>query len=252
MKNSRFLPVLEELGLTENEAQVYLTALSLGPTTVLSITRASGIRRTTIYTVIESLKAKGLMSIELAGLKQRYVAEDPDKLESMLEARRAKFRKLLPELEAMHNLKGGESTVKYYQGLEAVKNIDEGLIRDIKPHETYNVIADQEKWLGLDDKFFKDFTARRGKLNIDIRIIFQDTPIAREFKKYERNYNAKIKLMPRDIKLDIDIITTPQRIVFHQLIPPIMAIVVENQSLIRAHQQIFDIMWSSLPDKDKV
>lgn len=69
MKNIKLLETLKDIGLDESEAQVYLTSLSLGPTTVLRIARGGETKRTTVYGIIESLKNKGLMKVELKGLK---------------------------------------------------------------------------------------------------------------------------------------------------------------------------------------
>ena len=85
MKNEQLIEILKEIGLSENEAEVYLTSLSLGPTTILKIAKSSGIGRTTVYSVIETLKNKGLIHIKPVGLKQLYVAEHPDRLENIIE-----------------------------------------------------------------------------------------------------------------------------------------------------------------------
>ncbi len=243
---NKLVDTLKDIGLTENEAQIYYACLALGPATVLKISKSAQVKRTTVYSVVESLKQKGLMRIEIRGFKQLYVAEDPEKLEGILERRREEFKKNLPEFAALYNLKGGEGFIKYYEGLEAIKSLSEGLVRDIRPKENYMIISDQKKWYELDPKFFQEFTERRAKKDINVRLILQDSPVAREFKKFERNYHQKTRLLPKDVVLDIDIITTPQRVLFHQLIPPIMAIVVENKSLIRANQELFEIIWSSL------
>ena len=41
--------ILREIGLSENEATIYLAALTRGPTTALYLSRASGIKRSTVY-----------------------------------------------------------------------------------------------------------------------------------------------------------------------------------------------------------
>ena len=86
MKNNPLLTTLTTLGLTDHEAAVYLAALSLGPATILKIAKAAEIKRTTVYSVIETLKLKGLVSVEVKGFKSLFVAEDPTKLETILES----------------------------------------------------------------------------------------------------------------------------------------------------------------------
>ena len=248
MINSLFLETLIEFGLSEHESNVYLASLSLGPATIQKIAEGAEIKRTTVYSVVESLKQKGLMLIEVKGLKKLYTAENPEKLDILLEQRQGRLQSLLPQLSAIYNLKGGESFIKYYTGLEAVKNIYETLIKDIKPHQDYLVISDEDQWINLDEKYFRDFTERRAKLNINTRLLLVDTPDAREFKKFEKNFNVKIKLLPPKTKLVTNLVVTPQRVLIHQLIPPIIGIVIENKSVIQMHQESFEIMWNSIPE----
>ena len=248
MKNNQLIQTLTELGLNEKEANVYVSALSAGPSPILKIAQAAGLKRTTVYSVIESLKQKGLMTIELKGWKKLFAAEDPEKLETILETRRLKFKNLLPEFSALYNLKGGESFIKYYEGLEAMKSVYEGLIRDVRPHEDYSIIADQRRWYELAPEFFEDFTRRRAKLPINIRMLLQDTLTARKFKKHEKIYNLKIKFLPEGTSLITNLVVIPKKVMIHQLTPPIMAMVIENKSIVQMHQQLFELIWRSTPD----
>ena len=104
MKSEKLTNILENLGLTENEAKVYLASLSLGQSTILKISRTAEIKRTTIYSVIESLKQKGLMKIEIKGWKKLFVAESPEKLDVMIKNRREELKSSLPEFLALYNL----------------------------------------------------------------------------------------------------------------------------------------------------
>ena len=52
MPNFDLAKILIDLGLTENEAKVYVAALSLGPATILKIAQAAAIKRTTVYFVV--------------------------------------------------------------------------------------------------------------------------------------------------------------------------------------------------------
>ena len=239
---------LTDLGLSENESAVYFSALSLGPTTILKVAKSAEIKRTTVYSVIESLQSKGLVRIELKGFKKLYVAEGPEKLESILEQRKAKLKQFMPELAALYNLKGGESFLKYHEGLEAVKNVYESLIKDVRPHEDYLVMANQDQWLSLDPDYFRDFLVRRAKLPIKVRMMFQDTELCRKWQAERHVLNTKIRMLPESTKLTTNLVVTPQRVLIHQLIPPVFGIVIENRSIIRMHQEMYDIIWKSLSE----
>ena len=250
MKNDHNLEVLTGLGLSDKEAEVYLAALSLGPASVLKIAKTAEVKRTTVYSVLESLKSKGMMSVEVKGFKVLYRAEDPNKLEGVLEARREKLKQALPDLSALFNLKGGESYIKYYEGKEAVKSIYLDLLKEIRPREDYCIISNVDEWWKLDKDFLLKFTLERGEMarthNINIRVLLQNTPVAKEYKQNEKNYNTAVKILPAETKLSTNLVIIPKKIVIHQLTPPIMAIVIENKSVIQMHRELFEIIWRSV------
>ncbi|MSU75310.1 MAG: hypothetical protein EXS55_02245 [Candidatus Magasanikbacteria bacterium] len=248
MKTNPLLKTLTTLGLTDHESAVYLAALSLGPSTILKIAQAAEIKRTTVYSVVEALKQKGLIIIEVRGFKTKFVAENPEKLETILDNRQALLAKTMPEFAGLYNLKGAESSIKYYEGLNGIKSVYENLLVDVRPKEDYLIISHQAQWLNLDPDFFLDFTKRRAKLNIKIRLLLQDSPPAREHQRLQKIFNEHIKILPPGTSLNTNLVIIPRRVVIHQLVPPINAIVIENPSVIRMHREMFEIMWRSIAE----
>lgn len=245
MKNNKLINTLINIGLSEKEATVYITALSLGPTTVLKISQNSDIKRATTYDIINTLKQKGLISIQIKGWKKLFVATDPEKLNYILEAKKEELENNLPELMALQNLKGGESFIKYYEGLESVKLIYEKLLQE---KDDYMVISDQKRFLAMDHKYFSNFIKRRAKAKMYIRLLLQDSKTARDYQKTEKNYSQKIKILPLGTDLTTNLIISPKKIVIHQLTAPIMAMVVENKSMIQLHRELFEMIWKTIKD----
>lgn len=245
-KKEEIIKILEDVGLSEKESEVYVALLSLGSATILQIARETTVKRSTIYPIIESLKHKGLVKIEIKGFKQKYAAENPEVLKGIYDTKKVRLNDAIAELTSMHNLQGGEGLIKYYQGLQSVKNIYENLLEDIQSGEDYLVIADQHLWYDLDKDYFQNFIERRSKLNINIKLLLTDSEIAHEHKKYEKNYNEEIRILPKETSLTTNLIITPRKVVIQQLTTPIMAIVVENKSIINMHKELFDMLWKSL------
>lgn len=246
MTKAQLCTLLMDIGLREPEAQTYLEALSLGPTTVLQLAKQTNIKRTTLYTIVEELQRRGLMSTEVRGLKQKLVAAEPQRLEFILNQQREKLARALPDLEALYNFTGEASALRYYKGLTAMKGVYESLIHDIRPNEEYSIVSDLDRWLKQDEDHFMDFIRRRAKLNIRIRLLLQDSPVARQHKRLERTYHEAIKILPKETKLTTNLVITPQRVLVHQIIPPNFGIVIENKSIIQMHREQFEIMWSAL------
>ncbi len=238
--------VLQNIGLSESEAKVYLTLLLLGSATVIQIARSSDLKRTTVYGLIESLKNQGLVAIEVKGWKQKFIAENPEKLETIFNSKKEAFSKQLPKLSALYTAHESQSIIKYYEGLEAVKGVYEDLLKDIEPHDDYLVLSDQRMWQNLDPKYFRSFLERRAKLPVRIRMLLQDSEVARDMKKFQRNYNSFVKILSSSTKLSTNLIIIPRRVVIHQLHPNPLAIVIENSSVIQMHREMFEVMWSAI------
>jgi sugar-specific transcriptional regulator TrmB len=251
MKNESLIQILKNIGLSENESKVYFSSISLGPSTILKIARSANIKRSTVYSVIETLKQQGLMYIEMRGFKKLYTATHPEQLEQILEKRQNAFKTYLPEFLSIYNLSGQEGVVKYYEGLEAVKSLYDQSLKLIRPHEDYLVITNQAQWFQLDESYFSTYIKRRAKLNIQTRLLFQDSPLAREHKRLEKNFHEEIKILPPGTALDIDMVLIPQMLIIHQLIAPIMAIVIENKSVIKMQKELFEIIWQSIKEENE-
>lgn len=246
MANKKLLQVLLHAGLTEKESAVYITVLALGPSTVLNISRYSKIKRTTVYAILELLKQKGLINIVIDGFKRLYFAESPEKISSILESRKKEFESSLPEFMALYNFKAGESSIKFYEGVEAVKTVYEGLLRNVQSGDDYLIFGDDTEWFNIDKEYFENFIERRSKLNIKIRTLLQDSSEARRHKMFEKNFNETIKILPKDTTLSTNLVITPQKVVIHQLTPPVSAIVIETKSIIQMHREMFEIVWKSI------
>ncbi len=84
-KNMTTTEALQNLGLNEKEAKVYLASLELGYASVQSIAKKADINRATAYFIIEGLMKKGLMTQIEKDKKTFFAAEDPKSLRLIIE-----------------------------------------------------------------------------------------------------------------------------------------------------------------------
>ncbi len=248
MKDHRIIQTLQEIGLNEKEALVYSSSLSLGPSSVLAIAKEAGVKRSTAYSIIESLRQKQLMRKEVRGIKEYYSAEDPERLKIVLENRQERLLKILPELGALYRLEGAESIIKYYEGVESLKNVYLNMISTVKPGQDYLVLSSIDIAYKFAPGFFPDFSARRGKLDIKVRMILEDSAIARHRAGKGRLANERNRILPKGTKLTTNLVIIPQRVFIHQFEAPTMGMVIENSHIIRMHREMFELIWASLAE----
>lgn len=237
------------IGLSEKEAEVYLSSMSLGPSTISEISKASGIKRTTVYSIFEDLAKRGLMREEVRGWKKLYAAEGPEKLESIIDQMKTGIRQNMPEFSALYNLHSSGAFIKYYEGLENVKNVYNDLLKDLKIHDDYLIIGDLDRWFEQDRDFFEDFIWRRAKLNIKIRMLLPESEKSREHKKIGKNIGAEIRILPADYKLTTNMVIVPGKVIINQLVPPIMVTVIQNENIVQMNRELFEIIWKSILEK---
>ena len=89
---------LQELGLTESEARVYLALLELGPSLAGSISRKTGIHRRNIYDITERLIKKGLIGYILKNNRRLFEAANPEKFQDILKEKQQILEESMPDL----------------------------------------------------------------------------------------------------------------------------------------------------------
>lgn len=246
-KKNNIFKALINFGLLENEVIVYYILLENKALSILDISKKTNIKRTTVYQIIEKLKNKGLIKINIKNSKKLISAENPEVLEKILEEKKENINNVLDDLKSLYsNNNNYENKIEYFEGIESVKNIYRNILNNLNIYDDYLVLGNQKSWINLDKNFFQNFIEKRAKKNIKIRLIFTDSDISRKFKKYEKNYNQNIKILSPETELTTNLIITPKKIVIHQLVEPISAIVIENKNIVKMHKEQFELIWKSL------
>jgi sugar-specific transcriptional regulator TrmB len=119
---------LKHIGFSEKETDVYSHLLSSGMSTPLEISRAIGMKRSTVYAALNELISKGLAREVKRGKKDSFIAEDPERIKTLLEESRRKTEEMsqvlsehIPRIRAGMRQGSDAPTLKFYQGRDAVR-----------------------------------------------------------------------------------------------------------------------------------
>ena len=113
---------LQQLGLTENQAKVYISCLQLGVDTVLNIAKIAELKRPTVYLILDELENLGLVSKTKKASKSLFKAETPEKLVTDLKIKTETANNLLPSLKAIYNLDPEKPNIKIADGVDGSVN----------------------------------------------------------------------------------------------------------------------------------
>jgi sugar-specific transcriptional regulator TrmB len=165
--NEQLLRQLEDMGLSEKEAKVYVASLMLGPATVQQIANQADIKRVTTYVILESLSSLGLVGQASHGKKTFFTAEEPvslqgllDKKERQIAEQKEAFKAFLPDLESLKSIPPETPTVKYYDTVEGIHSIVGSFLLTAVSNKTESIygFSDVDKV----EQFFPQIAKRKG------------------------------------------------------------------------------------------
>ena len=139
--------VLEGIGLSKNEVSVFVKLVELGESKAGTIIARSGIQSSGVYTAINSLIDKGLVSFIKKNRIKYYKAADPKTILDYIDTKKGEYLKLLPELQFRQRKEAEEGT-EFFKGYRGIKTLVFEILKDAKKGEVY-------RYFGLDPKYYR-------------------------------------------------------------------------------------------------
>lgn len=244
----KFEKSLVSLGLTEHESVVYLAALALGPSPVLRLARRAGIKRTTTYSVLDSLQARGLIRSELRGLKNLYAAEDPINLKRVMETRMFELNTVLPDLVGMYQEQGRDILLRS-DGVEGVKSMYERLFSSLKRGDPYNVIGGSDGWYKIDPTYQSRMLERKLRFGVDTKLLLRAQRRAAVPKDRRIQQRQEVRILPESFNFSSDIIVLREQIAVIHMTHPYFGILITSPDIVATYHALFNLLWEgAAPD----
>jgi len=243
---------LKEIGLSENEAKAYLALLELGESSIAQIAKKAGIKRPTTYLIIEDLKEKRLVGATKKGKKTLFLAEDPRKIVELLEERREKINRIMPQLLSITNFIDKKPQIRFFEGKEGIKDV----YRDTLNYPDQEMLAffSDSYAKFLDEDFVQNFyIPKRVEKKIWARTILPDQEIIRKFVANDVAQLRKTKIVPNGMyNINIEINIYGKRKVGIVSFEEQFALVIESQKIHESLRNIFNLVWDLLPEKKNI
>jgi sugar-specific transcriptional regulator TrmB len=156
---------LGELGFGAKKALLYNTLLQARSGSAADLAEAAGIKRTTIYELLDELVADGLAVVGFSGRKRVYTATQPENLQLRLERQKTLLDELLPDLNVLFNRTPHKPRVRYYEGMQGVRQFHDELLQT--PSREYFYFGSMQGLEGVvGRRYLKSFVRRRVEKNI--------------------------------------------------------------------------------------
>lgn len=237
---------LQDVGLQEKEAKVYLAALELGKGTAQQIALKAGLKRPTTYVIMDDLMQQGLVSSFYEGKKQYFVAENPERLVDLLqqqkqevEKKQAQLKALLPQLQSINNRQTNKPVVKYYEGREGVIAMVQECTKSAYGQEICMAYSRDAIESVFDGKTLEKFRQDRLGQNIKVRALY--TSSTDEVKDVSRT--SAVKLSQEELPIDCDVAIYNDKVRIASLKNRIVGVVIEDKEIAKAFKALYELAW---------
>ncbi|OHA17928.1 MAG: hypothetical protein A2664_01055 [Candidatus Taylorbacteria bacterium RIFCSPHIGHO2_01_FULL_46_22b] len=249
--------ILEELGLSPNEARIYESLIESGESSISDISVKAKIHRRNAYDVMQRLINKGLCFQILSRGENTYNAVDPDKLTELLAEKQENLERILPSLKKKFQSSVAPEEAYIYKGLEGQRNIWRDVLR--VEQDSYFIGA-KGSWFdpNLDAgraAFFKE--ANRKKIKF---IQLFDYEVKSEMPNFPRHFpgDLKYRFLPKKYSTNSalhifgDFVVTYTGVALGKTGKDIVIFVIRSKNLAESYRTWFWYMWEqSTEDKKK-
>ncbi len=242
------LKELNELGLTAEEAKVYLAILELGGSFVSAIARRAKVNRSSCYHTLDNLVKKGLISSYQRGKVKHYVAEDPKVFIRIAEERTQRTKDLIPQLLSVTNILAFKPKIRFFEGIEGIKAIYE----DVLTTEEGEVLGytNLEGIIELFPDYFKQFNKKKIEKGVRTRYIAPATEegvdiVDKYFpKKYDKNLLEILMVNPKEFNFQNEIAIYGNKVAVMSLNKDeLIGLLVESTTFAQSMKSVFDLAW---------
>lgn len=162
--------ILEDLGLSKGEIQVYMTLLEMGTNKVGPIIEKSGMASSAVHNALNTLIDKGLVSYIKRSKVKFYQPAPPKQLVDFVEAKKNILLQLLPQLEDRQKTDQDLQEAEIFEGHKGIRTMLNELIEEATPREEYLFfainVAEQNKDI---QQFFRHYDIKRENKGISVK-----------------------------------------------------------------------------------
>jgi HTH-type transcriptional regulator, sugar sensing transcriptional regulator len=237
----RLIQKLVHLGLNDKEARIYLALFRLGEATSYEVAKESGIKRPTVYVIMEELRKKGLALVVPHAKKQVFIAKDPREYISEYQSRVSRDAQevfsLIPKLSSP------ERGIRVFKGPGA---LEQGLsygLHSTKEKDIIALYAGVYPNTKIGSEYSEHFEELE-RLGFMLRSIVPDNSRDESFREWDRKAGFETRKIDHKAfspKVSIEVMGSIVKTIFHKNKE---VMVVDDAHLADLYRQMFEILWS--------
>lgn len=240
--------ILSQIGLQDNEIDVYLLLLSSPLLTVQQIADSTKIKRTNVYRIIDNLIDQKLVIRDESPVS-RFSVTEPQSLQKIIEEKQLALKQTaktlslsMPSFRSQYSLSLDKPGVVHMAGREGF----ERLLKDMISSQTEVLLVASNDVPSDEDtlKRFRELQLEMRDAGVTTRALFHNASfkdrIRHEFT--ERGFNVRFI---GDAPFRGEVILYEDNVVFVVYDPSIVVTIVTNQHIVTTMRLLFEQVWQA-------
>lgn len=234
---------LEQIGIDGKKADVYLACLELGRGTAYLIAKKTGLKRPTVYDIIDHLMREGLVSKSMSGKIKYFSPTDPETLLRKAKERESNIRSILPDLENLYNSPKLKPFIRYFEGKEGIKEMYEDSLRSLKKGDEILAYVGEDVLKDLKD-YALDYVERRAAKGIRLRGIYKkDEDIMKHMSHNQQQLRTARILDEKYFPVSNETNIYRNKVAIASYGKEMFGMIIESEEIAKSQKAIFELAW---------
>lgn len=244
---------LIQLGLEKEEAEIYLYLKKKGLSTALEVSKNLSIGRTKVYRITDKLYKLGLIEQVMKSRGFKFKATSSLELNKLLLDKKLEVNKLesllpltISKLENLETNSKEDSNVKYYKGIEGLKQVTWNSLKAKKEILIYEMVSDMSKF--LDKEFSEEVRLELVKRKIKTKQLTNHKSIKEYIKVTQKvlKYWEVRFIDPKDLKLSYEFLVYNNTVAMYNVQSDnVFCVEIIDKRLANMQKMLFNFVWKN-------
>lgn len=244
--------MLQHFGLSAREANAYLASLEIGPSSIQQISKHSGMNRSTVHFIAESLKKKGLFSETNRGKKRLIFAVKPENFTKLVNRERKHLDLIENDLAflipALNNISSAEENrpkVRFHEGEKGFYDICTRSIEHANEEILFLSSLSDFRGVGNDESYDEGYyIPKRVKEGINIKMLVFENRVSQNYRIRQVKELREVRFLPDEFKFKSTFFIYGNEFSMVSSKPPFLGVVIQSKQLSHTMKQIFEMLWA--------
>ena len=212
--------VLEKIGLSGNEAKVYLCLVDYGPSAA--------------YGAINLLIHRGLVSFHIMGKTRIFQATPPQRLLEYVKEQEEYVKDIIPELSNRHKHTKTSGNISMFKGRQGIVSVLKDILREGKDND---VFGSEGQLTNQMPDFVKQFVREQNRLGLKTRNLIG------KGRKHFKSTGTEYRYVDKEVKSNVVTNIYGDKIAIIVWSENPEAIIIENAEAAKSYKNYFEFMW---------